>query len=148
MTPTFDDLWNAATAWGEQQERRIGSDGRALSPDEVQLAVKVGVRSPERIRVLIVPVVPFPVDPFIHEIGAQVGLAANSSGGMTLDYGIYIREDQKGRRDIWPHEFRHVAQYECLGGIRAFMFVYLKELLHFGYGSGPLEIDAKKAENA
>lgn len=146
--PTFDDLWNAATAWGEQQERHIASVGRALSPDEVKLAAKVGVRASEKIRVFIVSVVPFPEDPLIRAIGAQVGLAADSSGGMTLGYGVFIREDQKGRRDIWPHEFRHVAQYECFGSIKAFMFFYLKELLHFRYGLGPLEVDAKNAERA
>lgn len=143
---TFNDLWNIATAWGEQQERHIASLGRVLTRDELQLAAKVGVRAPENIRILIVPVVPFPEDPLIRAVGAQVGLSTNGAGGLTLGYGVFIREDQKGRRDIWSHEFRHVAQYECFGSIKAFMFFYLKELLHFRYGPGPLEVDAKKAE--
>jgi hypothetical protein len=144
--PTFDDLWNAATAWGEQQSGVIASTGRALARDELAIAAKVGVQTPERIRVLIVESVPFPGDPTLRALGEKVGLAADSSGGMTLGHGIFLRADQQHRPDIWPHEFRHVAQYECFGSIRAFMFFYLKELLHFRYGPGPLEIDATNAE--
>ena len=40
----------------------------------------------------------------------------------------------------------HTCWDECFGSIKAFMFFYLKELLHFRYGLGPLEVDAKKAE--
>ena len=68
------------------------------------------------------------------------------TGGMTLGHGTFIRQDQAARADIWPHEFRHVAQYECFGSIKTFMFFYLKELFHFRYGPGPLEIDARAAE--
>ena len=66
---------------------------------------------------------------------------------MTFGHGIFMREDQKEKIDIWPHRFRHVAQYECFGSIKPCMFFYLKELLHFGYGKGPLEVDARNAEN-
>jgi hypothetical protein len=144
--PTFDDLWNSVTVWAELQAAQISKTGRPLAPQEITIAKKVGVQVPEQIRVLSVAEVPFPDDPAIHAIGLKVGLSPKSSGGMTLGYGIFICDDQKARRDIWPHEFRHVAQYECFGSIRAFMFFYLKELLYFRYGSGPLEVDAKCAE--
>src|SRR5688572_27922601 len=119
---TFDELWNAATIWGEQQAGVIASSGRPLTREELATASNVGVRTPEKIRILIVPAVPFPDDPAMRAMGQQVGLAADSSGGMTLGYGIFLRADQQHRADIWPHEFRHVAQYECFGSIRTFMF--------------------------
>jgi hypothetical protein len=142
----FDDLWRAVTTWAEQESARIAMTGRPLTPSEVAIAKKVGARSTELIRVLVVTTMPFPEDVTLRAIGAQVGLTTEQSGGMTLGHGIFIRADQVGRKDIWPHEFRHVAQYECFGSIKTFMFFYLKELLHFRYGPGPLEVDAKKAE--
>ena len=144
--PPFEDLWNAVNAWAEQQAHLIATSGRPLTQQELAIAKKVGVLAPEKVRVLVVPAVPFPEDSTIHAIGVQVGLVAERTGGMTLGYGIFICDDQIGRSDIWPHEFRHVAQYECFGSIKAFMFFYLKELLHFRYGPGPLEVDARNAE--
>jgi hypothetical protein len=143
---TFDKLWTAVSLWAELQAAEISKTGRSLTPQEIVVAKKVGVQAPEKIRVLNVLAVPFPEDPAIHAFGIQVGLPPGSSGGMTLGYGIFIRDDHKDQSNIWPHELRHVAQYECLGSIKAFMFFYLKELLHFRYGLGPLEVDAKNAE--
>jgi len=143
---TFDDLWNSVSRWADEQEKTICSLGRALTSAEIEIAKKVGVRVPEKIRVLILPRIPFPEDPKIQEIGAKVGLTAERSGALTLHYGIFMRADQAHLTGIWPHEFRHVAQYECFGSIKNFMFFYLKELLHFNYGGGPLEVDAVIAE--
>ena len=146
-TPSFDDLWNAVTLWAEQQSALILTQGRALTPAELALARQVGVTQPERIRILNVPEVPFPDDPTLRALADQVGMFPERTGGMTLGHGIFMHDDQAARADIWPHEFRHVAQYECFGSIKAFMFFYLKELLHFRYGPGPLETDARAAES-
>lgn len=144
--PTFDDLWNAASLWAEQQATHISSSGSALTETQLALARKVGVVHPEKIRVLVVQDVPFPDDPTLRAIAAQIGLIPERTGGMTLGHGIFLRHDQLDRPSIWAHEFRHVAQYECFGAIKVFMFFYLKELLHFRYGPGPLETDASAAE--
>lgn len=146
-TPSFDDLWNAVTLWAEQQSALILAQGRPLTAAELATARAVGVVAPQRIRVLSVPEVPFPADPTLRAVAEGVGMVAELTGGMTLGHGIFMRADQAARADIWPHEFRHVAQYECFGSIKAFMFFYLKELLHFRYGPGPLETDARAAES-
>jgi len=49
-----------AIAWAESEERRVQRDGRALSPDERVVAVDVGVRDPQRVRVLLVEELPQP----------------------------------------------------------------------------------------
>lgn len=143
---TFDDLWNAATQWAEQESAHILAQGRPLTDDEQAIARQVGVTKPERIRVLSVPEIPCPDDPALRDIAVSVGMHPELTGGMTLGHGIFMRADQTVGNDIWPHEFRHVAPYECFGSIKAFMFFYLKELLHFRYGPGPLETDARAAE--
>jgi hypothetical protein len=144
----FDELWTEVTKWGEGQAELISTAGRRLTAPEISVARKVGVKEPESIRILIVESVPFPTPPGIRIVALEQGFDPDQMGGMTLGRGIFIRRDQEMRAEIWRHEFRHVAQYECFGSIGSFMFFYLKELLHFRYGSGPLEIDAAAAENA
>jgi hypothetical protein len=46
----FDDLWNAATNWAEQQSALILAEGRPLTDVELATARVVGVLAPERIR--------------------------------------------------------------------------------------------------
>lgn len=144
--PPFDDLLNRATAWAERESAKILAQGVTLSPTGLALAQRVGVRFPEKIRVSIVPMIPFPEDPILRALACEKKMIAEDTGGMTLFYGLYIREDQKQRRTIWPHEYRHVAQYECCGSIRTFLSFYLREVIHFDYGPGPFEVDARKAE--
>ncbi len=144
--PTFENLVNAVTRWAEEQEANIVKHGRPLSPAEHALAARVGVREPHRIRVLLVPEVPFPNDTTVLTVASLVGLHSELTAGMTLRYGIYLRSDSIQQRGIWPHEFRHVAQYENFGSIRGFMEAYLRELINCRYGHGPLETDARAAE--
>ena len=72
-------------------------------------------------------------------------MIADHTAGMTLDHGSFIREDHRSSIRLLAHELRHVAQYECSGSISIFMDHYLRELLYFGYGLGPFEVDAEGA---
>jgi hypothetical protein len=67
---------------------------------------------------------------------------------MTLRYGIFVRSDCWGDRRLLVHELVHVAQYERLGGFRAFLRQYLQECITPGYPFGELEQEAKRAELA
>ena len=67
--------------------------------------------------------------------------------GMTLRYGIFIREEHWGDRRLLAHELAHVAQYERLGGFRGFLKQYLEECINSGYPLGDLELEAKQAES-
>ncbi|MDR0353120.1 MAG: hypothetical protein LBI02_07155 [Opitutaceae bacterium] len=145
--PPIDELLDTIVMpWCEEHSAHAIRHGRALTPDEMQIAACVGAEDPKRIRVLSVPQVPFPENKLICSIAEHVGLSTGHIGSLTLGHGIIIRKDQQGRADVWPHEFRHVAQCECLGGLRWFMRLHILEAIHFGYGMGPLEIDAKHAE--
>jgi len=64
------------------------------------------------------------------------------TAGITLHYGILIREDCWGDRRLVVHELAHVAQYERLGGIGPFLRAYLRECLLEGYPNGALEREA------
>lgn len=144
---SFEDQWNAATQWAEAQAAHILAQGRQLTPAEEDLARRIGVKSPDHVRVLTVSPVPFPEAPALRAFAEKAKMDPESISGMTLFHGIFVRSDQAGNVTLLAHELRHVAQYECFGSIRAFMFFYLRELLHFGYGAGPLERDASAAES-
>ena len=70
-TFSFENLWNDATLWAERQSEHIFTQGRSLTPEEMDLARKARVTAPERIRILSVPEVPFPEDPTLRAIAAQ-----------------------------------------------------------------------------
>ena len=77
-----------------------------------------------------------------------MGVVSGQTIGMTLRYGIYIRDDNLGNRRLLIHELAHVAQYERLGGFHAFLKQYLHECIDPGYPFGLLEQEAKEAECA
>ena len=136
-----------ACAWAEEQERFILANGVALSPLQLADARAVGVRSPERIRLLRVEAVPLPSDPTLHEAAQLTGLITSNSIGITLRYGIFIRHDFWGDRRLLAHEFTHTAQYERLGGILPFLWQYLTECVVGKYPNTPMEHEAVEAAN-
>ena len=71
-----------------------------------------------------------------------IGLVTDSTGGLTLNYGIFIRQDCASDRALLFHEFVHVGQYERLGDFEGFLPRYLDECVRFGYPNAPLEREA------
>ncbi len=67
------------------------------------------------------------------------------TAGLTLNYGIYIREDcsdYRENRELYVHEMVHVGQYERMGSIKAFLTDYLEESISPGYPLGAMEQEA------
>lgn len=141
----FDDIYHRAVTWAERESARVVQTGVPLEPRGIEIARCMGVRQPEMVRLLFVPAVPFPPDPVLRAAAERVGMIAENTAGMTLDYGIFIRDDHRRSLKLLAHELRHVTQYESSGSIAVFMDHYLRELLHFGYGPGPFEVDAQVA---
>jgi hypothetical protein len=135
-------LLPSAVKWVSAQEEEILSRGIALTPGQLQDAMKAGVHLPGKIRLLHVDEVPMPVHPMLSKIALETGLVGKATAGMTLRYGIYIREDVRLNRELHVHEFVHVGQYERMGSIEAFLRDYLKECIDPGYPLGPMEREA------
>ena len=131
-----------AVRWASQQERKILRAGVPL--DELQLtdARLMGVAQPERIRLLQVDQVPLPANHLLRWAAKRTKLMSVNTAGMALRYGIFIRSDCWQARRLIAHECVHTAQYERLGGIEAFLRLYLCECLEVGYPFGPLEQEA------
>jgi len=91
------------------------------------------VSVPENIRIRLVASIPIPPVPILKEACTQTGLITSNTIGLTLNYGIYIRQDQIANIGLHAHEFKHVAQYERLGSIEEFLSCYLQEVIKYGY---------------
>jgi len=134
-----------AVRWAARQERRILKDGVALTTEELNNASALGISQPERVRLLCVKRVPWPGASVLRAASETIGFHIGATCGLTLRYGIYIREDCWRHSRLIAHELVHVAQYERLGGIEPFLRQYLRECLTAGYDESALENEARTA---
>ncbi len=136
--------------------------GRALTPAELRIARRLGVTQPERVRVLVTPVLPSWMAPDLLAGGkANASIATDTNpaasaaervpperrygvAGLTAGHGILLAIHHAHNPRVLAHELAHVAQYERLG-MRAFALRYLTELLSVGYYRAPLEREADAA---
>lgn len=138
-------LLSHAIAWAESESQRAASEGTKLPTDFIEIARRVGVVRPDRIRTMLVNRLPFPDEPILRQAAMEAGMLGPEMVGLTLGYGIFIVHGHDDVRLI-SHECRHVYQYETLGSIEQFLPVYLQQILEFGYNRAPLEIDARTHE--
>jgi len=135
----------SAIAWTQLQSDYVARVGESLPLQLIKVAERVGVIQPDRIRVTLVDSLPLPEEPLLREAALQMGLLGPDTEGLTLDHSIYIVKGHQTVR-LLSHEFRHVHQYEVLGGIERFLPAYLDQIMSFGYRDAPLEIDARLHE--
>ncbi len=140
-------LWLCAVPWVRWRERVILCEGVALTPPQRLLARRLGVTSPQRVRVMAADRIPMPLPPLVRSLAERAGWISPHIAGMTLGHGIALRADCCGDQRLLAHELTHVVQYERLGGIPQFLRQYLRECVWPGYPRGALEIEAKAAEN-
>jgi hypothetical protein len=112
------------------------------------MARRAGVARPDAVRILGVPEIPLPDEADLKQAALTFGLITPGTAGLTIGHGIFIRQDCLGDAKLMAHELKHVAQYERLGSIPAFLQQYLAEVNHYGYLSSPMELEAAAfAEN-
>lgn len=134
-----------AVAWAERQEDYILRYGQPLDEFQIQIARRVGVAHPEKIRTLAVDNIPVPDDEHLKCMAISSGILGPKTSGLTLGYGVYILHKKCSVR-LLSHEFRHVYQYEQAGSLSAFIQIYLHQLNSVGYADAPFEIDARNFE--
>lgn len=137
----FEKILPLATKWATEQEDRILRQGVPLSVRELADALRVGVKDPERVRLLQVETIPAPGHPVL-QAAYQHARVPTAPRGLTLHYGIFVRADYWRDRTLIVHELVHTAQYERLGGIEQFLRQYLMECATVGYQKCPMEAEA------
>lgn len=138
----FERLIPLAARWAKALETRILREGVPLSGEEMADARALGVREPERVRLLCLASVPTPEDVTLRAAAAAVQFLTPATRGLALRYGIFVRADCWRERALIAHELAHTEQYERLGGIEAFLRQYLGECLTIGYPAAPMEQEA------
>lgn len=131
------------SAWVRRHERRILATGWPLSQEQIAAARRVGVSQPDRVRTLVVDVVPPRLPKVLRRIATTLGLGPETTVGIALGYGIYLRRGAHDSRALLVHELAHVAQHERLG-FRPFLEQYVRQCLSCGYPSGELEREAQR----
>ena len=138
----LEDLLPLAAQWATELERRVLCEGVPLSKTEVADAKAIGVRNPERVRLLRVETIPVPAHPMLRAAAASINFLTSSPRGLALDYGIFVRADHWRDRQLIAHELVHTAQYQRLGGIVPFLQTYIFQCATVGYSNAPLELEA------
>lgn len=138
----FEKLLPLAVKWAAAVEMRIVREGVPLSDQSLADARALGVDEPERVRLLALPCVPTPTNLTLKTAVAAIQFLTPATRGLALRYGIFVRSDCWGERQLIAHELVHTAQYERLGGLQPFLRQYLTECLTAGYPAGPLEQEA------
>lgn len=138
----IDDLLPLAAEWAMEQERRVLCEGVPLSKDELADARAIGVRNPERVRLLRVDTIPLPAHPMLKAAAASMNFITAAPRGLALENGIFVRTDQWRNRELIAHELVHTAQYQRLGGVVPFLQTYIAQCASVGYHHAPLELEA------
>jgi hypothetical protein len=145
LLAVLPQLLPGAIAWAQAQANHVAAVGLPLSESGLTIARKVGVRSPDQIRIKLVEQLPMPEEPMLKQAAIETGLLGPHMAGLTLGYSILICRGQDTDR-LLSHECRHVYQYETFGSIAAFLPVYLQQIAEVGYDNAQFEIDARTHE--
>lgn len=132
-----------AAEWAEAQSQYSLEQGARLTHGQAALARAVGVRDPSKVRLHVVESLPAPRDPRLTAAAGHIGLMPQAADGMTLGYAVLVKRGAEADEQLLRHEFRHVAQYEEAGGIRAFLARHIPDLMRYGYRDSPYERDAR-----
>lgn len=149
MTPMIPDhvlneMLPRAAAWAQQQEQLILDNPKSLIlvPQGHDIARRAGIARPEAVRILGVPEIPLPEEPDLKKAAIAFGLITLGTAGLTIGHGMFVRQDCLRDAKLIAHELKHVAQYERLGSIPAFLQHYLLEVNQHGYAAAPMEQEA------
>lgn len=102
-------LLPALRAEERARDARALAEGRGLSPAEQEIARRVGVQQPEKVRLLALPKIPPMADSELARL-----FRVERAWGLTTGYGITVTQ-QPVPDWLLAHELVHVAQYERLG---------------------------------
>ena len=116
----FDALLPLAAAWATEQEQEILRDGVSLSTGEIADACAIGVKEPDRVRLLRIEVIPRPTQPQLRAACDAIDFLTPATRGLTLGHGIFIRSDCWRDRLLVVHELVHVAQSQV--PVASFLF--------------------------
>lgn len=134
--------------WAAKIEERGQATGTPLAPDQLRLASEIGIKHPEKVRLVVVDEVPFPMDnPEIRLAGEKFGFIGPgiTNNAQAFGYTVWIRKGFSLDRPRLAHELVHVMQIERSTSFAAYASQYVSELIQYGHEKSPLEREAYEA---
>ena len=123
----FEQLLPLACEWALAQEQIILARGASLGPQHIADAERAGVQDCSRIRVLVVDRIPIPDNERLAKAAHRSQIITTATRGVAFGYGIIIRADSWGDRELLAHQLVHVAQYERNHDLDSCITDYLRE---------------------
>lgn len=129
-------------SWFERTESRLLEKGRPLTESELSMARSLGVRRPERVRVVVTPAFPMPRDSALRKEAGRLGFDDIPEAGRAMGHAILLLPSEVDDRETLAHELIHVAQAERMGK-EAFLRAYFASLSRLGYSRSRFEREAR-----
>ncbi len=135
-------------AWAKGIEAEGQKRGTPLTATQRELARQIGIKHPEKVRLVYVDEVPFPVDDEdMRRTGESLGFIGPNitNNAQAFGYTIWVRNGFTLDRPSLAHELVHVAQIERSESFGAYARQYMLELRKHGHADMPLELEAYEA---
>ena len=136
-----EKFFPAALAWYQHTEQQLLPKGRVLTTEEQALAQQLGVKHPEKVRILALETFPMPEDQALRAEAERYGLGSPQEAGRTIGYAVLLKAKYASDKTLLAHELVHVQQLERMGKAD-FLKRYLLEVETVGYARSPMELEA------
>ncbi|WP_394247077.1 hypothetical protein [Vibrio profundi] len=140
-----DQILPAAEQFVSENEQVALERGIQLNQEQMKLALRVGLKHPEKVRLYYVDTLPFPEDPELAKLATEYGYSSPLMVAYTYGYGIWIKRVGAGNQVLLSHELIHVRQAEKMG-LKEQTRQYLIQLFIYGYENAPMEKEAYREE--
>lgn len=130
--------------WAAVIDKSGQQQGIALSAAQQVIARDVGVAAPERVRLIYLPAVPFPLDnPGLKLLGESLGFIGPGivNNAQVFGYAIYVRDGFVLDTPKLAHELVHVRQIEH-SSFQSITLWHLWDLVWYGYKNSRIEAEA------
>jgi hypothetical protein len=145
---SYEKLLPQYISWAITTDQEGMKIGTPLDEKELLLAKEIGIKFPEKVRVIYVDEVPYPYEnEHLKQMGLSLGFIGDDivNEAQVFGYSIYVRKDLKFTFSKLAHELVHVMQIERTGSFSVYCLQYLADLAKYGYRKAPLEVEAFKA---
>ena len=111
----IDKFFPAALAWYNQTEQQLLPKGRVLTAEEQAMAQQLGLKHPDKVRILALESFPLPEDKTLRAEAERYGLGSPQEAGRTIGHAVLLKAKYASDKALLAHELVHVQQIERMG---------------------------------
>jgi len=147
ITQRVDNLMTEVYKFALSSESYVHEHGRQLTENELKYAKSIGIKYPEKIRVLLTKNFPVPQNKEVLNGFKELGYDSILVAGVTYGHSIFIKPSWLpnwlyNKDAILAHELVHVRQVEETKNYKNFLRTYLIQAFTHEYFKIPYEQEA------